>query len=284
MKKTVFTLVAGLSFTQCCYASCPLSPEKSFENSQRIELSLSDSIACLASENPKVRDEIAYTGLSEKLRSGALTVAQIKEVFQELITEIEKSANTAYHHAFLILTVAEIARVDRLTPILTESERGRLVTIATRSLVEVNDYTGFDEKIGYVHQVAHAADLTLQLALNNAIDTASIKRLSVAVRKAINPTVTHFYHYGEPDRLVRATVYLMLRESVPIEYWEQWLINAAQSPLHSWQKAYSTNQGLAALHNTQSFFNRLLLWTAEAKSPRLKMINQKALEHLKAIR
>ena len=128
------------------------------------------------------------------------------------------------------------------------------------------------------------SDLALQLSLNETINEPQLKALSQAIYQAINPSEIHFYHYGEPDRLVRATVYLMLRESMTLDYWSEWLTVAAQPPFSSWQEAYKTNKGLAALHNTQSFFNRLLVWTASSKNAKLTAINEQVLQHLKTIR
>ncbi|WP_338519600.1 DUF2785 domain-containing protein [Alteromonas gracilis] len=284
MKKTLLALATTLCFSQWASASCPLPNTALAGTTAATSLTLEQHVACLASSNPSIRDDIAFKTLSTSLRSGELSTDQVTMVHNLLINDLNKQDKTTHHHSFVVLSLAEVARVDRLTPFLSEDKRLKLVKTAIDSLVYVNDYSGFDHDIGYIHQIAHASDLVLQLALNDAIDKASLESLSLALQKAINPSTLHFYRYGEPDRLVRATVYLMLRESLDLDYWTKWLENAALPPQKTWQDAYSNNKGLAALHNTQSFFGRLLLWTADSKNPKLKAINEQALLHLKVIR
>ena len=284
MKKMLLALATTLCFSQWASASCPLPNTTLADTTAATSLTLNQHVACLASSNPAIRDDIAFKTLSTSLRSGELSTDQVTMVYNLLIDELNKQGKSVHHHSFVVLSLAEVARVDRLTPFLNEDKRKQLIDTAIDSLVHVNDYSGFDDDIGYIHQIAHASDLVLQLALNDAIDKASLESLSLALQKAVNPSTLHFYHYGEPDRLVRATVYLMLRESLDLDYWTKWLENAAQPPQKTWQDAYSNNKGLAALHNTQSFFGRLLLWTADSKNPKLKVINEQALLHLKAIR
>lgn len=284
MKFKILAMATGIYLSQGAHAACPITKDFLDKDNAVQNLTLNEKISCLASELPKVRDGIAFTEISNTLRSGELSAQDVRGVYETLQDELSKPNKEAYHTSFLILALAEVARVDRITPFLSKVEREKLVSIAIKALTDVENYTGFDERVGYIHQIAHAADLVLQLSLNDAIDTDSLQALSTAVQQAINPSSTHFYHYGEPDRLVRATVYLMLRESLTSDYWKLWLTDAAKPPKTTWQNAYGNNEGLAALHNTQSFFNRLLLWTSDAKNPKLKAINEQALLHLKAIR
>ena len=278
------TLIACFAFSQSTFANCPLSPNDIKLEKNSTSLTLDQQIACLSSDIADIRDGIAFSMLSKSLRDATLPLNDVKHVHAELVRAFNDKTHTPHHHSFIILSLAEVARFDRKTPFLNNNERKQLLEISTDALVNVDDYTGFSEDIGYVHQIAHASDLALQLSLNETISEPQLKALSQAIYQAINPSKIHFYHYGEPDRLVRATVYLMLRESMTLEYWSEWLTVAAQPPFSSWQEAYKTNKGLAALHNTQSFFNRLLVWTASSKNAKLTAINEQVLQHLKTIR
>ena len=283
MIKPLLTFVASFAFSQSTLANCPLSLDDVKLEQDSTSLTLDQQIACLSSDVAGIRDGIAFNMLSKSLRDATLPLKEVKHVHDELIRTFNNKTHTSHHHSFIILSLAEVARFDRKTPFLNNNERKQLLNISTDALINVNDYTGFSEDIGYIHQIAHASDLALQLSLNQAFDEPQLKALSQAIQQAINPSEIHFYIYGEPDRLVRATVYLMLRESMTLEYWSEWLSVAAHPPFSSWQEAYETNEGLAALHNTQSFFNRLLVWTANSKNAKLTAINKQVLQHLKTI-
>lgn len=241
-------------------------------------------IACLSAADPIIRDEYAYMELSRKLRNDPPDSSKMKAIYLDAVNDFRQTDITAYHRSFLTLALSEIARVDRFTPFLSEKDRQFLVDTSVSLLTQSTDLTGFDPDIGYVHQIAHAADLVLQLSLNKAIDSKQLRLLSQATKAAINPDTLHFYHYGEPDRLVRASVYLMVREELDEAYWQEWLNDFEKYNKAPWNKAYQTNEGLAALHNTQNYLNRLLLWSYNAKNERLTKIHDLTLVLLKKVR
>ena len=208
-------------------ANCPLSLDDIKLEQDSTSLTLDQQIACLSSDVAGIRDGIAFNMLSKSLRDATLPLKEVKHVHDELIRAFNNKTHTSHHHSFIILSLAEVARFDRKTPFLNNNERKQLLNISTDALINVNDYTGFSEDIGYIHQIAHASDLALQLSLNQAFDEPHLKAFSQAIQRAFNPSEIHFYIYGESDRLVRATVYLMLRESMTLEYWSEWLSVAA---------------------------------------------------------
>lgn len=266
--------------------ACEVSLEtyQSAYNFSAKQYSINTLIDCLASKHPALRDEFAFTELSSRLRDNTFAPDELVDYFNQVTSSILSDKQTTYHRSFLTLALSELARVDRKSPYLNQSQREQLVNIAVKLFSQTTDFTGFNEEVGYVHQIPHTADLVLQLALNPGIDKQQIIELSKSLAKVINPTPIHFYHYNEPDRLVRASVYLMMRSELKESYWQQWLGHLSTYKKGDWNRAYEDNEGLAAMHNTQSYLNRLLLWTYNAKNERLAKIHQQTLELLKKVR
>jgi hypothetical protein len=231
---------------------------------------------CLASSDPILRDTIAFTGLSQWLRSNDFDIKFYQEMFLNLMNVIEseiKDENAVYQ-SFAILMLAEIARVDRKMPFFTDVQRESLVDIGTEFLQSVEDYRGYDSTIGWRHSVAHSADLMLQLSLNPAIKKQHLNAMLAAISTQVVAKDNHFYIYGEPKRLAMPVIYIFLNDLLTVEEWNVWLNNlTSSSPLKSWGDAYSSQQGLSKLHNTQGFLFAFYTLIKNSSNERLsKMI------------
>lgn len=211
---------------------------------------------CLASPDPVLRDEIAFTGLSQWLRANDFNADFYLAMFTTLTEVISAEVTDEYgvYQPFAMLMLSEVARVDRKSPFLNDVQRDHLVTVGTDFLKLIEDYRGYDSTIGWRHSVAHTADLMLQLSLNPAIKKTHLDNMLSAISGQVVAKNHHFYIYGEAKRLAMPVIYTFLNDVYTIENWQIWLDElTASAPLKSWGEAYSSQQGLSKLHNTQSF-------------------------------
>jgi hypothetical protein len=166
---------------------------------------------------------------------------------------------------FAVLTLAEVTRVDRVEPFMTELQLQQLVDAGTRYLQSVRDYRGFDESEGWRHGVAHASDLMLQLAVNPRTTKAQLDQMLAAIATQIAPAGEHVYIYGEGRRLAQAAFYIAKRKLHTADEWRKWFEQAAApAPLASWRDAYTSQRGLAKHHNTMEFLTTLYLYVRES--------------------
>lgn len=222
---------------------------------------------CLADPRPELRDEIAFEALAAWMRAGALSTEALHPLRRDLSARLVAPDPLGFGRPFAALALAEVARVDRLTPYLTADERGQLVDAATAYLRGVSDYRGFDAAQGWRHGVAHGADLLLQLGLNPALSPGQLDAIVQAIASQVAPAGEHFYVYGEPERLARPIVYLAKRAAGPGDaaYWGRWLATlAAPAPLPSWEAAFKSQAGLARRHNMQAFMQVLYVMVRES--------------------
>lgn len=233
--------------------------------------------ACLADPDPQLRDELAFEVLSAWMRGGQLqtaTLHQIRSTQLAILKSGMADAATASPHKqpqqsgatggltvaatsdadsgfaapFAALTLAEVARVDRKQPFLSKPQRDELVATAAAYLTALRDYRGFDEQAGWRHGVAHSSDLMLQLSLNPALEKAQMQTMLAAIAAQVAPG-THFYQYGEGERLMAPVFYLGRREEIGVAEWDGWFA-ALLAPL---KKGPATQASLALRHNLSGF-------------------------------
>lgn len=233
-------------------------------------------LTCLASADPVIRDGIAFSALQNWLRADSFTEIFYLHMFDTLTTALSEPVNDeiGVYQPFAALVLAEVVRVDRITPYLSSVQRQHVITVATNYLEKQRDYRGFDPLVGWRHGIAHSADLLLQLALNSALNKNQLDRILVALATQISAKDQHFYIYGEPKRLAMPLVYVYLRGQHSTEEWQVWLNKIiSPAPLSSWQDAYQSQEGLAKLHNTKSFLENLFVLIKNSKNTALISMN-----------
>jgi hypothetical protein len=214
---------------------------------QKTALALLD---CLADPDPVLRDEIAFEALSAWMRADQLDITTTQAIFKALLPELTEAPDAnGFIQPFAALTLAEVARVDRIKPFLNSEDRLALVKAAATYLSQLRDYRGFDQTTGWRHGVAHSADLMLQLSLNPALTRAQHDQMLAAIAtQAANPH--HFFQYGEGKRLMAPVFYLARRGTLNASEWDGWF-SALVAPL---EKSTATTQvHLAKVHNLQAF-------------------------------
>ena len=212
---------------------------------QQLALGMTD---CLADPDPGLRDELGFEALSTWMRSDKLTTATVQSLRTTLLPRLTAADPQGVSRPFAALTLAEVARRDRLKPYLSATERQDLLTAAAAYLSGVRDYRGYDEQSGWRHGVAHGADLMLQLALNPALGKAAHETILSAIASQVLPA--HSYIYGEGERLMAPVFYLARRDTLTAAEWQAWLTRllAARKPTQPASPA-----ALAQTHNLKQF-------------------------------
>lgn len=240
---------------------------------------------CLSHPDPKIRDEVVYQAYSTWLRTNVLTKATIKTLLDKLQTILSSTSKDSkgFEHPFAALVLSEVVRVDRKVPYMTDQERQHVIDVSTRFMSSIKDYRGFNHQEGWRHNVAHTADIFLQLVLNKQTTKAQHQQILSAIKPQIAPK-NIFYTFGEPKRLAMPVVYIIVQNKISAEEFAQWLHSVTlPAPFETWQNVYQSEQGLAKLHNTRSFLQSLYAITGNSKNPSLKAIQTSLLQALKRV-
>ena len=236
------------------------------DDARRQALAL-DLVACLGSPDPALRDGIAFEALSAWMRSKQLSAATVGSIRDRLVPQLapDYPDPSGVKRPFAVLTLAEVVRVDRVEPFMSDQQLQQLVDAATRYLQSVRDYRGFDEREGWRHGVAHSSDLMLQLAVNPRTSKAQLDQMLAAIATQIAPAGEHFYIYGEGDRLAQAVFYIAKRKLHSDDEWRKWFGQvAAPAPLAKWADAWISQRGIAKHQNTWAFIATLYVYVRES--------------------
>ncbi len=233
---------------------------------QRQQLAI-DLLDCLQSPDPVLRDELGFEGLQYWMRSEKLDIGTVQVIRIALLARLTAPDPMGFARPFAALALAEVARVDRLKPYLAPAERSALVSASAAYLSGVRDYRGFEQRGGWRHGVAHAADLMLQLSLNGALGKAEHETMLTAIAAQVAPQGEHFYQYGEGERLMAPVFYLARRDTLTAADWDAWFTRL----LASYKADAPTTQAtLAQRHNLKGFLLPLYVSLQEAGNPAQK--------------
>lgn len=235
------------------------------DNARRQALALG-MLDCLAEPDPGLRDDVAFESLGSWMRAQKLDPATLRSVRATQLAALKKQDTAGFAQPFAVLVLAEVARTDRINPYLTDAERAELVQGGTAYLTAVRDYRGYDEKEGWRHGVAHAADMMLQLSLNPALGKKEHQLILLAVAAQLSAAGAHSpaqsFKYGEGERLMAPVFYLARRSELDAAEWEAWFGALAISPA---ERAVTTQAVLARRHNLKSFLMPLYVSLSESK-------------------
>jgi len=224
---------------------------------------------CLGAPDPALRDDLGFEAISHWARAKQLTVPTMQAMRAALVAQLVPEApdDAGFRRPFSALTLAEVARADRVQPFLSTAERHGLVGVATTYLASVRDYRGFDAREGWRHGVAHGADLLLQLGLNPAVEAADLRLILAAIATQVMPPGAHFYVYGEGDRLMTPVFYLGRRDALTTEEWSAWFAALAAQRVKA---DPATQASLAARHNLSQFLLELYASIRESGRPEMQ--------------
>jgi len=256
-------LLSSISLAAAAQTCAPPADLKDEADPARIQRQALALLPCLASSDPRLRDETAFEQLSAWARAGRLDAATLQRLRAELLAVLDAAPDAAgFHQPFAALTLAEVARADRLQPLLTPPQRADLVEHAARYLASVRDYRGFTPGEGWRHGVAHGADLALQLGMNEALTAAQRQRLLDAISAQVLADHRHAWRFGEGARLARAALQLQRRLAPDAAAFQQWLdgLLAPLKQAKTWDEA-----ALADAHNLREFLWPLLAGTLDLK-------------------
>jgi len=286
MKSFYQAILLGLvlsffSYNAHAFASCPPAGQTQeswlalkenqwqIENAEQRQQSALKLLDCLANPDPQLRDEIAFEALSFWMRNELLTIDTVQQIRHQLLSQIsapQAQNDSGFLQPFAALVLAEVARVDRRKAFMNQVQREEMVTKAAHYLRNIRDYRGYDEKQGWRHGLAHAADWMMQLSLNPALKKSQHNVMLEALAAQIRND-QHFYHYGEGERLMMPVFYLGLRSELTVEEWDNWF---ASLLLTSLDLKKTTQASLARKHNLTAFLSALYLNLQESKQTGLQ--------------
>jgi hypothetical protein len=215
----------------------------------------------LASPDPTLRDDLAYTILDVWTRHGQLTGPQLLTLLPQLQQNLtsgigESGTDSVFKRSFSALTLASFAERDLDQPFLSPAQYRALLVATLAYLHDERDTRGFDPAKGWIHSTAHTADLLAALARNPLFTPADQPTVFSSIDQRLR-TAGHIYTYGEQDRLAVALLSVITRSDFQLAAFQSWLESLQQDAV-VWQKSPPDLTQLALVENHTYLLEALL--------------------------
>lgn len=191
----------------------------------------------LASPDPELRDDIAYNVLvhwiyvqdSVPARLRDKLVAKWKANLKRGIGEVGTDSVFRRSYSALMLSVIAATDIER-RPILDQAAFDDLLDAALAYLHDEKDTRGFDAAKGWIHSVAHTADVLKFLGRNRKLRPRDQARILNAIGAKL-AAVDHALIYGEDERLARAVVSIVARPDADLAAFDAFLTTLKPAPI-----------------------------------------------------
>ncbi len=177
---------------------------------------LDELTVMLGHRDPELRDDIAYTTLAqwiyvkravpeaERLRLMRAWMQGLKAGIGETGTE------TVLRRSFSALALAILPGLDNEAPYLDRAAFAELLWATLSYLRDERDVRGFSNDVGWMHSVAHTADVLRFLGRSRHLTVPEQAQILNGIRDKLAAVQTPLVN-GEDERLARAVLSLVAR-------------------------------------------------------------------------
>jgi hypothetical protein len=188
----------------------------------------------LASPNPELRDEIAYSTLTAWIyQQQILDAATVRRLADGWLHNLEsgigeRDTDTVFRRSFSALMLSVVVARDNAKPFLAGEDIRRIEGAALQYLQAERDLRGYDPVHGWMHSAAHTADLLKFVARSRHFELAGQPRLLDAIAKKLTTASVVFFN-GEDERLARAVLSVVNRSDFDRVGFADWVSRAKPS-------------------------------------------------------
>jgi len=238
----------------------------------------------LASPDPELRDDLAYSIMARWIYRGLLsqpTLISLTDTWRANLKDGlgETGTNSVLKRSFSALCLASMARRESKAPFMGAERYHQLVANGTSYLQTERDLRGFDARLHWIHATAHTADLLAALADNSQITQQESADILSAISERLS-SASDVFTQGEQDRLAATTIAVVRRPEFEAASFERWVAALQSEDRDVWTN--TTPESLAHYQNhnyfLQALFTRLGL---EPDSPRMSEFKQEVLAVVK---
>lgn len=202
------------------------------ENAFGLALELSE---LLGSRDPGQRDDLAYGLLANWIvRQRLLEPDELRELVRRWTANLElglgsRGDDSVLLRSFSALSLSLIAARDLQAPFLDEHEIRNLLERTLDYSAREQDLRDWDAQLGWIHAVAHTADLLKFLARNPHVDAAGLNDVLAAVERRLATPMERAFSMGEDERLARTLAAVILRPDHDEAAFESFLARLAET-------------------------------------------------------
>ncbi|CYV03648.1 aquaporin Z [Streptococcus suis] len=178
--------------------------------------------------DPTIRDELVYASFCHIFLEGLVTREQAQSLLQfSQETNPLSLESSTLKRSFTCLLYCLLLSVDNdqdsvYFAFLSTDDRELLFQQALDYLAIENDWSGYDEKLGWIHTAAHGADFLLATSCHDQFPNKKSKAVWQTIVTCLTKQ-SKVFSAGEEIRLAQIPVYLLLNEKVSSQELTGWI-------------------------------------------------------------
>ena len=182
----------------------------------------------LGSPDPVLRDDLAYSILTSWIyRQKLLGPTELEPMLATLEGNLARGIGATggdgvLRRSFSALMLSVVAARENEAPFMTDAQFRHLLDAGITYVHDERDLRGFDARVGWMHSVAHTADLLKFLARNPRVTRADQARLLAAIADK-NRTSPESFSQGEDERMARVVISIVRRSDLDRDGFRSWL-------------------------------------------------------------
>jgi hypothetical protein len=177
----------------------------------------------LGSPDPELRDEIAYRTFHQWMNKQKVYTPEILRSIRDILIDNlfvglrQDDKDTVLLRSFSALVLSLIVYYDVQDAFLEQDEFDDMLDAVLRYFEAEYDLRGYDPKVGWVHALAHAADLLKFMVRNKKTEDENHEFILQSIaNKLLASTDTVFVH-DEDERLALAALEIIRRGEMEFE-------------------------------------------------------------------
>lgn len=231
----------------------------------QIEQLTAELLPLLGSSDPELRDYYVYTTLENWIQRGLYTSEQLRNMRLRLLENLnaglgEQDNPGVILRSFSALTLSELCKYDNAHPFLSRTEIHETLEQGIYYLMNEQDLRGHVPGLGWLHAIAHAADLLGTLARNHNIGQHELERILTAIAEKNTIPTNYLYISVEDERLALSVIAVLTRKLIPATYWGWWCHQMEEvAEKMYWEDVikFARPEEINAYHNTKLFLHAL---------------------------
>ena len=177
----------------------------------------------------QLRDELIYTTLSHWIPSLPLNTYELEHILtsvldhKHLLYQLgETHSDSVFTRSFSMLVIPLLLMRHAESPFLSSERIHQIKDVVYHNVREEKDYRGYDERKGWAHAIAHAADVLEDLAQYNELDEADLSTMLDLVYEKMTIS-ERVYSDGEDERMVKPVMCILNRNMLSQKYIQEWI-------------------------------------------------------------
>jgi hypothetical protein len=197
-----------------------------------LQVLLGELNVMLSSPDPEVRDDIAYAVLANWIyRQRIVPIDErlwLLRIWEDQLRAGvgERETDTVLHRSFSALAIGLLVILDNEAPYLDRATFVRTLQSTLTYVRDERDVRGFDSRLGWLHSVAHTADVLKFLTRSRHLQPAEQAQVLTAIADKLTAVDAPLVH-GEDERMARAVLSIAARADFDEEAFAAWLTRMA---------------------------------------------------------